>query len=103
MKTNGSGGGPPGEPVLFFTKLQHHTHSHTHTHTLSPLSSAVVDECKSRLLKAGFTELKEAEHWDIQPSNKVGCVCVRVCVCTCVCMCVCVCVCVGVGGCCVHL
>lgn len=30
----------------------------------------VVEECKSRLVKAGFTELKEAEHWDIQPSNK---------------------------------
>ncbi|XP_053554148.1 aspartyl aminopeptidase isoform X2 [Bombina bombina] len=30
----------------------------------------VVEECKSLLLKAGFAELKEADHWDIKPNHK---------------------------------
>uniref|UniRef100_A0A4W3GYF6 Aspartyl aminopeptidase n=1 Tax=Callorhinchus milii TaxID=7868 RepID=A0A4W3GYF6_CALMI len=30
----------------------------------------VVEECKRRLVSAGYKELKETEHWDIQPSNK---------------------------------
>ncbi|XP_066543758.1 aspartyl aminopeptidase isoform X1 [Amia ocellicauda] len=30
----------------------------------------VVEECKSRLQGAGFTELKESDHWDIKPANK---------------------------------
>ena len=33
---------------------------------------SVVNECRKVLTLAGFKELKERDHWDIKPNDKVG-------------------------------
>jgi len=30
-----------------------------------------VNECRARLVAAGFTEVKEADHWNVRPADKV--------------------------------
>ena len=32
---------------------------------------SVVNECRKVLTLAGFKELKERDHWDVKPSDKV--------------------------------
>ena len=53
-----------------------------------PPSPAVVEECRQKLLRNGFVELKEKETWSVKPLGKVGyetprmyawCVCVYRC------------------------
>ena len=35
------------------------------------LFASVVNECRKVLTSAGFKELKEREHWDVKPTDKV--------------------------------
>ena len=36
-----------------------------------PPSPAVVEECRQKLLRNGFTELNEKETWNVKPLGKV--------------------------------